>query len=148
MPFSSLVSLAFFFSSCFFLFLFFVLNQRYTLIHIRLCGRVRDNFFFIRPISGNKTTFFYVSNRFVSNQPSEVKLLSNLHSCTVQQEATIKIHLREIFAASRAESLQLFLVRCIRVLGNFCKFSKSQNFRDILARADPDPFVYCIYCVQ
>ena len=139
MPFSSLVSLAFFFNSCFFLFLFFVLNQRYTLIHIRLCGRV---------ISGNKTTFFYLSNRFVSNQPSEVKLLSNLHSCTVQQEATIKIHLREIFAASRAESLQLFLVRCIRVLGNFYKFSKSQNFRDILARADPDPFVYCIYCVQ
>ena len=147
MPFSSLVSLAFFCSYCFFL-LFFVLNQRYTLIHIRLCGRVRYKMFFIWPISGNKTNFFYLSNRFVSNQPSEVKLLSNFHSCTVQQEATIKIHLRENFAASRAESLQLFLVRCIRVLGNFYKFSKSQNFWNILARADPDPFVYCIYCVQ
>ena len=38
---------------------FFCLKQKiFILIHMRLCGRVSDENFFIWPISGNKTTFF------------------------------------------------------------------------------------------
>ena len=50
--FSSLVSFAFFYSC--FVCLFF-----YTLIHIRLCGRLSDKKIFIRPISGNKIASFF-----------------------------------------------------------------------------------------
>ena len=37
----------------------FSFYQKYTLIHIQLCERVNDKKFFIQPISGNKTMFFF-----------------------------------------------------------------------------------------
>ena len=55
--FSTLVSFAFY-VLVFFLFFFFKLKI-YILIHIRLCGWVSDKKNFTRPISGNKTTFFW-----------------------------------------------------------------------------------------
>ena len=43
----------------YFVFLFFFTLKIYILIHIRLCGSVSDKKNFTRPISGNKTTFFW-----------------------------------------------------------------------------------------
>ena len=55
----------FFFGFFCFLFLcvwFFCLKQKiYILIHIWLCGRVSDEEIFTRPISGNKTTIFFLA---------------------------------------------------------------------------------------
>ena len=58
--FFSLHSFAFFvflFVFCLLVCLLFLKLKRYILIHIRLCGWVSDIKIFIRPISGNKTTF-------------------------------------------------------------------------------------------
>ena len=48
---------------CFFDFFFccccFLKLKMYILIHIRLCGRVSDKFFFTRSISGNETIFLW-----------------------------------------------------------------------------------------
>ena len=52
-------SLFFFSFFCFFLFLFFCLFVCCFLIDIRLYGRVSDKKMFTRPISGNKTNFFF-----------------------------------------------------------------------------------------
>ena len=59
--FSSLVYFAFFVFFIVFLFCLFVCSLKlkiYILIQIRLCRRVSDKFFFNRPVSMNKTTFF------------------------------------------------------------------------------------------
>ena len=64
--FSPLVSFAFFiiyllaFFVCLFVCLFVCFWLKiYILIHIQLCGRVTDKKIFSRPISGNKTSFFW-----------------------------------------------------------------------------------------
>ena len=59
--FSSLVSFVCFVLLYLFAYLFvcFLKLKIHVLIHIRLCGRMSDKKNFTRPISGNRTTFFF-----------------------------------------------------------------------------------------
>ena len=62
---------------------------------------------FIYMLEGN--TYFFPSNHwFLSNQPSEVKVLSNFQSSIILQEATRKIQFRVIFVILQAKSLQQY----------------------------------------
>ena len=45
-------------------FFLFLIKTTYSDTHIRLCGRVSDKNIFLRPISGNKATFFWLKVEF------------------------------------------------------------------------------------
>ena len=63
--FLSLLSFAFSYSCFCFLLVCSLKSKIYMLLQIRLCGQVIDKKFFIRPISGNKTTFFWPKVKFI-----------------------------------------------------------------------------------
>ena len=109
-PFSSLGSFAFcllFF--CFFFFVFFWkirIYFEYILIHIRLWGLVSDKNIFTRPISGNKTTFFFFS---CGDNLYDQMLNNSFHGRlkSIQHSAALPI-IRTIEGSSR-EKLELGL---------------------------------------
>ena len=71
----------FFFSFLLYFLLLFVClckcfkQKVYTLIHIRLCGRVSDKMNFTQPISQNKTTFFWPRKKKHNKHSSVFKVL-------------------------------------------------------------------------
>ena len=71
----------FFFSFLLYFLLLFVCvckcfkQKVYTVIHIRLCGRVSDKMNFTQPISQNKTTFFWPRKKKHNKHSSVFKVL-------------------------------------------------------------------------